>query len=160
MALSVSRAGLTTSSLFPSVDYSNSSSQYFVLVLTRELTNNSLGSRYQVKINGTVPGPTLYISLGNSVTITVINEIYDDATAIHWHGMSLERQMWNDGVMNLTQCPISNVQGYNSLTYKFTPQHSGTFWYHGHYHSQYPDGKILNIFRLFLTVSLTSLTLT
>ena len=40
------------------------------------------------------------------------------------------------------QCPIPNAKGVNSLLYRFTPERAGTFWYHGHWHEQYPDGLI------------------
>ena len=51
----------------------------------------------------------------------------------------------------LTQCPINTVDhstgnllsstnNATELTYKLTPQGSGTWWYHGHYNSQLVDG--------------------
>ncbi len=97
--------------------------------------------RSQIMVNHSTPGPIIYVKLGNRVRVKVINELNDDATSVHWHGMSLFEQPWMDGVIDISQCPITNVPGYNSFIYEFIPQSTGTFWYHGHYHSQYPDGK-------------------
>ena len=43
-----------------------------------------------------------------------------------------------DGVPGARQCPIMN----SSLISDFTADRPGTYWYHGHYSSQYPDGQI------------------
>jgi FtsP/CotA-like multicopper oxidase with cupredoxin domain len=49
-----------------------------------------------------------------------------------------------DGVVGLTQCPIPSPDAaapdINRMVYSFTPDRPGTFWYHGHYNAQYPDG--------------------
>lgn len=113
----------------------------FTIVITREKLPGS--DRFQVMVNGSIPAPALRITLGNNVEVKVINYIYDDATAIHWHGIDLHGTPWMDGLINVTQCPISNhIDGENNtFIYKFTPTSPGTFWYHGHYHNQYPDGK-------------------
>lgn len=113
--------------------------QHFWLTITREILPGH--NRYQVAVNGSVPGPTLYVTLGNKVEVTVTNEIFDDYTAIHWHGISVAGAPWMDGLVNYTQCPLTNVPGYNRYTYSFTPEMAGTFWYHGHINSQYPDGN-------------------
>jgi FtsP/CotA-like multicopper oxidase with cupredoxin domain len=126
------------SQMYPQVNYTGIV-EYYTLVIRREILPGK--TRYQVTMNGSIPGPALYVTLGNTVSITVINEMFDDVTGVHWHGMHLRGNPWADGVMNITQCPISNVEGNNSLTYTFTPDMPGTFWYHGHLHSQYPDGK-------------------
>ena len=137
----------------------------YTLVVRRETL---LGhSRPQLTVNGSTPGPVHITTLGNELQVTVINEVYDDAISIHWHGMSLRGTpqmdgefaaciadflilffpyesnafVVNAGVVNVTQCPISNVPGYNTFVYTFRPDLPGTYWYHGHMHSQYPDGE-------------------
>jgi FtsP/CotA-like multicopper oxidase with cupredoxin domain len=125
-------------SMYPSIDQTGII-QHYSLVITREILPGS--NRYQVAVNGTTPGPLISVTLGNTVEVTVINYIFDDSTTIHWHGMDLHGSPWMDGIINITQCPISNRKGYNQFTYSFTPSVAGTFWYHGHYHSQQPDGK-------------------
>eukprot|EP01031_Cornospumella_fuschlensis_P024837 gene24837-30011_t len=105
----------------------------YTLVVRRETL---LGhSRPQLTVNGSTPGPVLITTLRNELQVTVINEVYDDAISIHWHG-----------VVNVTQCPISNLPGYNTFVYTFRPDSPGTYWYHGHMHSQYPDGELYDVF--------------
>lgn len=123
--------------MYPTVTYTGIVEE-FTLVIARQLLPGH--NRYQVTVNGTVPGPSLRVTLGNTISVKVVNEIYDDVTTVHWHGITMRGTPWMDGLANLTQCPISNVQGNNSFTYTFTADMAGTYWYHGHMHSQYPDG--------------------
>lgn len=111
----------------------------YVLVIKREFIDSS--GKLSITVNGTVPGPNLHSYLGEKIRIQVINEIFDDSTGIHWHGISQRYRPWEDGVLNITQCPIPNVPGYNTYEYEIIPERAGTFWYHGHYHGQYPDGE-------------------
>lgn len=117
----------------------------YTLVIRREVLPGK--TRAQITVNSSVPGPALYVQLGNAIEVTVINEMEDEVTAIHWHGMRLMHEPYMDGVINITQCPIpakyprgTGYEGDNRMIYKFIPTHAGTFWYHGHYNSQYPDG--------------------
>ncbi len=110
----------------------------FTLVLAREALPGS--DKLQVTVNGSVPGPTLRVPFGNRAEVTVINNIFDDASVMHWHGMQQRGTPYMDGVVGVTQCPISNSPGYNTMVYDFLPDRAGTFWYHGHYNGQYPDG--------------------
>ena len=110
----------------------------FTLVLAREALPGN--DKLMITVNGTVPGPTLRVPAGNRVQVTVINNIFDDASVVHWHGMQQRGTPYMDGVVGVTQCPISNSPGYNTMVYDFLPDRAGTFWYHGHYNGQYPDG--------------------
>jgi hypothetical protein len=101
----------------------------FTLVIARQALPGS--DKLQVTVNGTVPGPPLRVPVGNRVEVTVINDIFDDATAMHWHGMLQRGTPYMDGVVGVTQCPISNEPGYNTMVYDFLPDRAGTFWYHG-----------------------------
>ena len=47
---------------------------------------------------------------------------------------------YNSGVPYISQCPIPNIRGNNSMVYLFKPESPGTFFYHGHFTEQYPDG--------------------
>jgi FtsP/CotA-like multicopper oxidase with cupredoxin domain len=107
------------------------------LIIRKEILMN-MGLR--VTVNHTVPGPTLYVTKGKPVEVTVINEIPDDMTTVHWHGLTQRGTPFSDGVINVTQCPIYNISGFNSMVYTFVPDRIGTFWYHGHVHEQYLDG--------------------
>ncbi|CZR69308.1 related to Laccase-2 [Phialocephala subalpina] len=93
--------------------------------------------RQILAFNGTVPGPTIEANWGDNIIVHVTNEIADNGTAVHWHGI---RQLFNneyDGVPGVTQCPIAPGE---SLTYKFRAQQYGTTWYHSHFSVQTVDG--------------------
>jgi len=77
--------------------------------------------------NGTVPGPMIRVSEGDSVRVIVKNEL-PVPTTIHWHGVEVPNAM--DGVPGVTQDPI---QPGETFTYEFTAKPAGTFMYHSHF---------------------------
>jgi manganese oxidase len=79
-----------------------------------------------ITYNGQVPGPLLRVTEGDTVRVTLKNEL-DKPTSIHWHGLHVPNSM--DGVPPLTQPGIAPGQ---SFTYEFTAPHAGTFMYHSH----------------------------
>lgn len=118
--------------------------QRFTLVVSKvQLRNNSSPdspSKFQIVVNGTVPGPAIHIQTGALVIVTVVNEIFDDLVTIHWHGLDQRGTPFSDGVPGVSQCPISNHPIDNIFTYSFRVAMAGTYWYHGHFNHQYPDG--------------------
>lgn len=76
--------------------------------------------------NGSVPGPEIRIGLGDTVRVTVTNDL-QVPTSVHWHGIRVPHSM--DGVPGVTQAPIAPGE---SFVYEFTPPDAGTFWYHSH----------------------------
>lgn len=76
--------------------------------------------------NGTVPGPTLRVKLGETIRLQFKNEL-PQPTTIHFHGVRVPNAM--DGVPGVTQPPI---QPGDEFTYEFTPKDAGTFWFHPH----------------------------
>lgn len=79
-----------------------------------------------ITFNGTVPGPTIRVTEGDSVEIVVRNQL-DTSTSIHWHGLHVPNDQ--DGVAGITQDPIAPGE---TFTYRFMAPHSGTFMYHTH----------------------------
>ncbi len=77
-------------------------------------------------INGSVPGPTLYLTEGDTAMIRVHNRL-DEETSIHWHGLLVPNK--EDGVSYLTTPPIKPG---TSREFSFTLRQSGTYWYHSH----------------------------
>jgi manganese oxidase len=77
--------------------------------------------------NGTVPGPMIRVTEGESVRIVIRNEL-PDPTTIHWHGVEVPNAM--DGVPGVTQDPIQRGEIF---TYEFTARPAGTFMYHSHF---------------------------
>jgi FtsP/CotA-like multicopper oxidase with cupredoxin domain len=76
--------------------------------------------------NGQVPGPELRVSEGDTVRITLRNELAVPTT-IHWHGLNVPNAM--DGVAGLNQAP---VEPGGEFVYEFVATPAGTRWYHSH----------------------------
>jgi plastocyanin len=76
--------------------------------------------------NGQMPGPDIRVTEGDTIRITLKNEL-PVPTTIHWHGINVPVAM--DGVAGLTQAP---VQPGEEFAYEFTATPAGTRWYHSH----------------------------
>jgi FtsP/CotA-like multicopper oxidase with cupredoxin domain len=79
-----------------------------------------------VTFNGTVPGPTIRVTEGDTVEVNVTNSL-DEPTSIHWHGLHVPNAM--DGVAGVTQPAIAPGE---TFSYRFIAPHAGTFMYHAH----------------------------
>ncbi|KAH8888548.1 laccase-1 [Thozetella sp. PMI_491] len=101
-------------------------------------------NRTCMTFNGTIPGPTIYASWGDTLIIHVTNNMVNQGTAIHWHGLRQLNSFVQDGVPGVTQCPIGPRQGDatqgETLTYRFRVTQYGSTWYHSHQTLQYPEG--------------------
>ena len=83
-----------------------------------------------------IPGPTLALTRGEPVEITLVNEL-PEATAIHWHGMELES--YYDGVHGWSGAGTRvtpMIEPGASFVVRFTPPTTGTFMYHTHLHDR------------------------
>ena len=76
--------------------------------------------------NGTVPGPTIHVAVGDHVQVVLSNKL-TEPTALHIHGLRLPNAM--DGVPDITQSPIDPGQ---SFTYDFVAQGPAVGMYHSH----------------------------
>ncbi len=78
------------------------------------------------------PGPTLVLTRGEPVAISVVNRL-DQATTVHWHGIEL--QSYYDGVSGIggsgdRRTPV--IAPGQTFVARFTPPRAGTFMYHTH----------------------------
>jgi FtsP/CotA-like multicopper oxidase with cupredoxin domain len=80
--------------------------------------------------NGSVPGPTLKVPQGATITVPVANNGDIEAT-VHWHGLRLENRY--DGTHD-TQAPIPVGE---SFTYQVHVPDPGAYWYHPHIREDY-----------------------
>jgi plastocyanin len=76
--------------------------------------------------NGQMPGPELRVTEGDTVRVTLKNEL-PVPTTIHWHGINVPNAM--DGVAGLNQAPVKPGE---TFTYEFIATPAGTRWYHSH----------------------------
>ena len=95
--------------------------------------------REMITINGGYPGPMIEANWGDTIQVTVHNNISSpsEGTAIHWHGFLQHNSQWMDGTSGFSQCPIAPGK---TFTYSFKAELFGTSWYHAHYSAQYVDG--------------------
>jgi len=98
----------------------------FDLTIAETPVNFSGRTRMATTVNGSLPGPTLRLREGDTVTIRVHNRLAVD-TSIHWHGFILPYQM--DGVPGFS---YPGIRPGETFTYRFKVQQSGTYWYHSH----------------------------
>lgn len=88
--------------------------------------------------NGTVPGPQIYVDIGDRVEVELINEL-PMATDLHIHGINVPNSM--DGVAPITQ---DLIEPGESFTYEFTTDEVSVAMYHAHHHAQVtvPNGLL------------------
>ncbi|KAF9870500.1 multicopper oxidase [Colletotrichum karsti] len=90
-----------------------------------------------IGINGQWPIPRIDANVGDTVLINVHNDLGNQSTSLHFHGLYMNGTTHMDGPAQVSQCAIPPG---SSFTYNFTINQPGTYWYHSHTQSQYPDG--------------------
>jgi CopA family copper-resistance protein len=98
------------------------------------IVNYSGKEKKAIAINGTIPGPTMNFTEGDTAEIYVHNTLKME-TSIHWHGLLVPNQY--DGVPYLTNMPI---QAGKTHLFKFPLIQNGTYWYHSHTELQEQSG--------------------
>jgi len=93
--------------------------------------------------NGSIPGPTLKLAHGSTVTVHVTNRGDLEAT-VHWHGLRLENRF--DGTHD-TQAPIPVGE---TFTYEVSVPDPGAYWYHPHIREDY--GQEMGLYGNILVV--------
>jgi len=96
------------------------------LYVNDTLVNYTGKQKHAFAVNGTLPGPDLVFTEGDTAEIYVHN-LAKHETSIHWHGVILPNQF--DGVPYLTTQPVHTGETH---LYKFAVQQNGTYWYHSH----------------------------
>ncbi|KAF7728186.1 hypothetical protein EC973_006580 [Apophysomyces ossiformis] len=111
--------------------------KYYELNITSGVLNPDCSNYtgHALLINGQLPGPTIRITEGDRVHITVRNNIpasngNSSAISIHFHGLRQYNSISADGVPFLTQYPIQPGGHY---VYEFNVvNQAGTYFYHAH----------------------------
>ncbi|OAP61541.1 hypothetical protein AYL99_03744 [Fonsecaea erecta] len=120
------------------VPYTTNQVKQFTLTITDADIDFDGTVRPAFAINGGTPGPAIEVNWGDTVEVTVINNLVDNATTIHWHGIRQFGTNDQDGVPGVTECAIPPNGG--SRTYTWIASTYGTGWYHSHALSQYGGG--------------------
>ncbi|KAJ7124597.1 Cu-oxidase-domain-containing protein, partial [Mycena crocata] len=100
-------------------------------------------TRSTVVVNGQYPGPPILINKGDSLSVTVNNQLTDPtmrrSTSLDLDGLFVSTpDLYQEGSSLVTQCPIPPSSSY---TYEHgIIDQAGTFWYHSQLSIQYIDG--------------------
>ncbi|EHK50822.1 hypothetical protein TRIATDRAFT_83848 [Trichoderma atroviride IMI 206040] len=102
-------------------------------VLTVTQGNIGIGGleRYSTLVNGSVPGPTLYLPEDKIFWIRVYNNMKDENLTIHWHGLSQAAYPFSDGTPLASQWPIPPLHFFD-YELKAPNGSAGTYFYHSH----------------------------
>ncbi|KAF9879170.1 multicopper oxidase [Colletotrichum karsti] len=110
----------------------------YVFNITRQLHSPDGYEKSMILVNGQSPGPLIEANTGDTIRVTVNNQMLQESTTIHWHGIDQRNSVFMDGVHGVTQCAIPAGQGF---TYEFNlTDQRGTFWWHAHVTVQVTDG--------------------
>lgn len=77
--------------------------------------------------NGSLLGPTLFMKKGDSVEITVTNNLPQELTSVHWHGFHIPAK--DDGGPYQPIFPLDTWKPSFRIR-----NNAGTYWYHPHNH--------------------------
>ncbi|WP_130804576.1 copper resistance system multicopper oxidase [Acinetobacter ihumii] len=102
-----------------------------------EQTVNITGKAVQrITVNGQFPAPKLEFEEGDEAVIHVHNNLKNQDSSIHWHGLLLPGIM--DGVPGFNG--FQGIKPNGSFEYRFKIRQNGTYWYHAHSRGQEQDG--------------------
>eukprot|EP00271_Cylindrocystis_brebissonii_P008156 TRINITY_DN2216_c0_g1_i3.p1 TRINITY_DN2216_c0_g1~~TRINITY_DN2216_c0_g1_i3.p1 ORF type:complete len:498 (-),score=91.59 TRINITY_DN2216_c0_g1_i3:165-1658(-) len=111
--------------------------EYF-LTVTLDFQAPDCVTKLLYAVNGQYPGPALNATQGDTVVVHVTNNLYDQNTAIHFHGLHKKAAPFYDGAYGASDCGIRPGE---TFTYTFsTGNQVGTFWYHSHLGLQRSNG--------------------
>ncbi|KAJ5575426.1 hypothetical protein N7450_009325 [Penicillium hetheringtonii] len=102
-----------------------------ILRVTARDYDEACTSRYSVLVNGSSPGPELRLKEGQVNWIRVYNDMKDENTTIHWHGLTAFTAPFSDGSPAASQWPIPAGHFFD---YEVKPEEgtAGTYFYHSH----------------------------
>ncbi|MCA8977983.1 MAG: multicopper oxidase family protein [Planctomycetes bacterium] len=86
--------------------------------------------------NGTLPGPTLRITEGQTLRVRFHNDLPEPST-VHWHGQPVRLGM--DGVPGISRPAVAPGQEF---LYELDGLHPGTYFYHPHVHGTQIDAGL------------------
>ncbi|MDC4451926.1 copper resistance system multicopper oxidase [Acinetobacter baumannii] len=90
----------------------------------------------RITVNGKFTAPLLEFEEGDEAVIHVHNQLKNQDTSLHWHGLLLPGLM--DGVPGFNN--FKGIAPNGDFVYRFTVKQNGTYWYHAHSKGQEQDG--------------------
>ena len=102
-----------------------------------EATVNLTGKPVKrITVNGQFPAPLLEFEEGDDAVIHVHNQLKNQDSSLHWHGLLLPGLM--DGVPGFNG--FKGIKPNADFVYRFKVRQNGTYWYHAHSKGQEQDG--------------------
>ena len=108
----------------------------YQLVIDESSINVTGKSVKRITVNGKFPAPLLEFEEGDDAIIRVKNNLKNQDSSLHWHGLLLPGIM--DGVPGFNG--FTGIAPNKEFVYKFKVRQSGTYWYHAHSKGQEQDG--------------------
>ncbi|MBI1450254.1 MULTISPECIES: copper resistance system multicopper oxidase [Acinetobacter] len=90
----------------------------------------------RITVNGKFTAPLLEFEEGDEAVIHVHNQLKNQDTSLHWHGLLLPGLM--DGVPGFNG--FTGIAPNGDFVYRFKVKQNGTYWYHAHSKGQEQDG--------------------
>lgn len=90
----------------------------------------------RITVNGKFTAPLLEFEEGDEAVIHVHNQLKNQDTSLHWHGLLLPGLM--DGVLGFNN--FKGIAPNGDFVYRFKVKQNGTYWYHAHSKGQEQDG--------------------
>ncbi|HHY2119333.1 TPA: copper resistance system multicopper oxidase [Acinetobacter baumannii] len=90
----------------------------------------------RITVNGKFTAPLLEFEEGDEAVIHVHNQLKNQDTSLHWHGLLLPGLM--DGVPGFNN--FKGIAPNGDFVYHFKVKQNGTYWYHAHSKGQEQDG--------------------
>ncbi|MEB3838237.1 copper resistance system multicopper oxidase [Acinetobacter sp. IK25] len=90
----------------------------------------------RITVNGKFTAPLLEFEEGDEAVIHVHNQLKNQDTSLHWHGLLLPGLM--DGVPGFNG--FKGIAPNGDFVYRFKVKQNGTYWYHAHSKGQEQDG--------------------
>lgn len=76
-------------------------------------------------INGQWPLPPIEVTVGDRLIVNLYNDLKNESTSLHFHGLFQNGTTHMDGPVGVSQC---GVPPGSSFTYNFTIDQPGTYW--------------------------------
>lgn len=129
-------AGVVASLSLLFAPYSVAAIKEYHLNINQGTVNVTGKSVQRITVNGKFIAPLLEFEEGDEAVIHVHNQLKDQDTSLHWHGLLLPGLM--DGVPGFNG--FKGIKPNGSFEYRFKVRQNGTYWYHAHSKGQEQDG--------------------
>ncbi|MFV4888346.1 copper resistance system multicopper oxidase [Acinetobacter baumannii] len=106
------------------------------LNINEQQVNVTGKSLKRITVNGKFTAPLLEFEEGDEAVIHVHNQLKNQDTSLHWHGLLLPGLM--DGVPGFNN--FKGIAPNGDFVYRFKVKQNGTYWYHAHSKGQEQDG--------------------